>query len=376
MVFAIYGCTEDQKSILDDLQDLPAPTISNIDVPVGFGGTEATITGTGFSTDPKMNLITFGPVEGVGYKSVRAEQATSTSLTFIKPGITAVDLTLDTEVRVSRLDDRNQTRSNALEVSFLPLISVYVEGFVRPRGIAFDSEGTCYFSEFDHPDNVRIVKVTETGTEDYAYLPRATYLRGEIEFDSNDNLWVGTHWDNLFKISPGGAVVEETDVSMSFSVQVDANDNVYSSFYDVKRLTPDGTETTVLEYGERLNTCIANGYFYLWERGGDLYKAPITADGLGELELIAEIEEGKYWNSTIVVDTDGNVYGTGGAQNGSPNASNIYKIAPDGTESIVYTLDVEDPWGLEFHGEYLYVSTQWDGRILKLWMLGAVGAEP
>ena len=105
-----------------------------------------------------------------------------------------------------------------------------------------------------------------------------------------------------------------------------------------------------------------------------LKRAPITAGGIGAAETITETDPGKYWPSTIVVDTDGNVYGTGGAGWGPDYASAIYKIAADGTESVVYDLGIESNWGLEFHGEYLYCATQDDGRVLKFYMFGAIGA--
>ena len=373
MVIIMYGCEEDDKNILSDLEDLPTPVLTSVTEVAGLGGTDATIEGTGFSTTPANNLITFGPSDNFGYQSVRANAATATSLTYTRPLISAIDAIVSTEVRVSRIDDKNPERSNGLNVDFLPLISVYAEGFVRPRAIAFDSDGVCYFVEFNHGNEVVIKKKTATGYEDHAVFPSATYLRGEMEFDSEGTLWSGQIWDNLHYIPAGGGDPIDTGLGRSRGVSVDANDNVYFTFFDIQRLAPDGTVTTLLEGDDMLNSTVADGYLYWMIRGGALYKAPITNDGIGAIELIVE-PEGDYWSNSIVVDTDGNVYGTGGAEHGSPNASNIYKIAPDGTESIVYSLDAESPWGLEFHGEYLYVTIQNDGRILQLYMAGAVGA--
>ena len=171
MVFAMYSCSEDDKNILSDLQDLPAPSLTSITEASGFGGAEATIEGTGFSTNPANNLITFGPSDNFGYLSIRAEQATSTQLIFTKPVISAIDATVSTEVRVSRLDASNPVRSNALDVDFLPLISTYASGFTRARSLAFDAAGDGYVSEYD-TENLRIVKVTATGKEDYAFFCR------------------------------------------------------------------------------------------------------------------------------------------------------------------------------------------------------------
>lgn len=374
MVFAMFGCSEDDSNILSDLQDLPAPTLSSIVEAVGFGGAEATIEGTGFSTNPANNLITFGPDDNFGYLSVRASQATSTSLTFTKPVISAIDASIPTEVRVSRLDDLTGDRSNALDVEFLPLISTYASGFTRARSIAFDAAGDGYVSEYD-TENLRIVKVTATGHEDYAFFA-GTNLRGELEFDSQGNLWVGTAWQFLYKIPPGGDA-EDSGVGEANckSVSFDANDNLYICNENLVRVTPDGTETTLAELGWPGGvSTVADGYLYWWiKEDGILNKAPLTAEGIGAVETILTHDEGKYWPSTIVVDTDGNVYGAGGNNWGSDHPTSIYKVAPDGTESVVYELGVS-LWGLEFRGEYIYVTTDEDGRVLRCYMNGAVGA--
>ena len=381
-VFMIYSCSDEDKNILSGLNDKPSPTISAMTNAVGFGGQEATITGSGFSTDPSKNLITFGPSDNFGYKSVRPTAATATSLTFTKPVISAVGDTILTEVRVSRLDDSDPVRSNALDVSFLPLISVYADGFARARSIAFDEAGNGYVADYDL-DDLRIVKITAAGKEDYAHFP-ATNLRGEIEFDSQGNLWVSTAWESLYKIPPGGGDPEDTgwtgdDAGLYTKyVSFDANSNLYGGLEEIFRIAPDGTVTSLLEVGwPGAVTTVADGYLYWWLKAEEgtqtLNKAPITADGIGPIETILEHEAFKYWPSSIVVDTDGNVYGTGG-QWDNLNPSSLYKIAPDGTESVVFDLGVENCWGLEFHGEYIYVATQEDGRILKCYMNGAVGA--
>jgi len=386
MVFAMYSCKEDDTNILSDLQDLPTPTLTSIVEAVGFGGAEATIEGTGFSTNPANNLITFGPSDDFGYLSVRAEQATSTSLTFTKPVISAVDDTIFTEFRVSRLDDSNPERSNALDVDFLPLISTYASGFVRARSIAFDAAGDGYIAEYD-TENLRIVKVTATGQEDYSNIP-PTNLRGEIEFDSQGNLWVATAWQALYKIPPGGGDPEDTgwtgdDPGRYFKyISFDANDNLYGCLEGVSRMAPDGTETelelNVENFWPGFVTTVADGYLYWYTKSeGEgvegFYKAPLTAGGIGAIETILELGHGTYWPNSIVVDTDGNIYGTGGGWDNA-NPTSIYKVATDGTESIVYDLGVENCWGLEFHGEYIYVATQDDGRVLKCYMGGAIGA--
>ena len=232
-------------------------------------------------------------------------------------------------------------------------------------------------------DNLRIVKVsTATGEKtDYASIPPSN-LRGEIEFDSQGNLWVGTAWEALWKVAPGGGVAENSGFAEAVCkcVSFDANDNLYAANETIHRITPGGTETDLelWDFWPGAVSTVADGYLYWWEKQEEgpmpLYKAPITADGVGAAELITETEEGKYWPSTIVVDADGNVYGTGGAGWGPEYSSAIYKIAPDGTESIVYDLGIDSTWGLEFREGYLYVAMQDDGRVLKFYMFGAVGA--
>ena len=380
----LMNCAEDEDHILSSLQNIDTPTITSIEPAVGFGGEEVVITGSGFSTDPAENLITFGPHDNYGYKSVRPTQATATSLTFTSPIISAVDDTIFTKVRVSRLDDSDPLRSNDLDISFVPLISTYASGFTRARSIAFDAAGDGYVADYD-VDNLRIVKVTASGNEDYSHFP-TTNLRGEIEFDSKGNLWVATAWQALYKIPPGGGDPEDTgwtgdDAGRYFkSISFDANDNLYGSLEGIYRMAPDGTETHLDIGGDSwpgVVSTVADGYLYWWwkteEDPQSLHKAPLTADGIGEIETIMEHEHCKYWPNSIVVDTDGNVYGTGGGW-GNDNPASLYKVAPDGTESIVYELGIENCWGLEFRGEYIYVATQEDGRVLRCYMGGAVGA--
>jgi len=386
LMLMLVSCAEDVDNFLTNLDDIGTPTITEFVSDSDFGGAEATIIGTGFSTDPSQNLITFGPNDNFGYKSVRASAATETSLTFTKPVISAVDDSIFTEFRVSRLDASDPERSNQLEVTFAPLISTYASGFVRARSIAFDAAGDGYVAEYD-TDNLRIVKVTAAGNEDYSMFP-ATNLRGEIEFDSNGTLWVSTAWQALYSVPPGGGDPVDTgwtgdDAGRYFkSISFDASDNLYGCLEGCSRMAPDGTGTelalNVDNFWPGFVTTVGNGYLYWYTKSeGDgpegFYKAPLTAGGIGTIETILEVDPGNYWPSTIVVDTDGNIYGTGGGW-GNANPSSIWKIAADGTESIVYELGLENGWGLEFHGEYIYVATQYEGTVLKCYMNGAVGA--
>jgi len=386
LMLLLMGCAEDVNNFLTNLDDIGTPTITEFESDSDFGGAEAVITGTGFSTDPSKNLITFGPHDNFGYKSIRPSSATATSLTFTKPVISAVDDNIFTEVRVSRLDDSDPVRSNALDVTFAPLISTFASGLVRPRAIAFDAAGDGYIAEYD-VDNLRVVKVTAAGNEDYSIFP-ATNLRGEIEFDSQGTLWVATAWQALYAIAPGGGDPVDTgwtgdDAGRYFkSLSFDADDNLYGCLEGCSRMAPDGTETAldlnVENFWPGFVTTVADGYLYWYTKSeGEgvegFYKAPLTADGIGAIETILELEPGNYWPNSIVVDTDGNIYGTGGGWDNA-NPSSIWKIAPDGTESVVYELGIDSCWGLEFHGEYIYVATQYEGTVLKCYMNGAVGA--
>jgi hypothetical protein len=113
--------------------------------------------------------------------------------------------------------------------------------------------------------------------------------------DSNDNVYVsGRGSDNVFRITPGGAITEVIDgagdLTGSFldrpvALVVDSNDNVYVSgdtnlgFSSVFRITPGGDITEIINIGEGSSIDLAvdsNDNVYVSEESG-VFRVPTVA---------------------------------------------------------------------------------------------------
>ena len=372
-LFIISGCEEEPTAP----PDLPAPELTSVEPVSGFAGETATITGSGFSTDAEKNLITFGYHDAFGYKSIRPDDATATSLTFTRPRISAVDADLPTNFTVLRVDDPDQTRSETLSIIFKPLISTFADGLANTRGIAFDGAGNAYVSDADAD---MVYKITQEG-EQSVYAEVGGH--GGMVFDSNGYLYIAAKKDNtIFRIAPGGGDFEVfiDDIVGPNSLAFDTNGNLYIGCADnvdhpVWRIT-SGDERTEIDIagGDNpwffsLTICDDNLYWY--DRDiASLKRAPLTADGIGTVELLWESDNPDYFATGLSVDSEGAVYLGGGW-----DQFTLDRINADGSFEQVETLPTDNFKFSAFWGQDLYLTTQHEGLIYKVYV-GVEGGAP
>jgi len=146
------------------------------------------------------------------------------------------------------------------------------------------------------------------------------------------------------------------------------------------KLTPDGTETVLSHFDEGRKGSNPRGSLIKEQRTGGLYGTATGGYGSSTVFEIAPNgktrvlhtfagNDGLYPQSQLLRDRAGNLYGTT-AEGGTDNLGTIFKLAPDGTESVLYSfcfqincIDGDTPIGGLTRGKdgNLYGTTQWGG---------------
>lgn len=362
--------------------DVVTPVITGITPEAGYGGDQVTITGENFNADHIKNLITFGFLEDIGYVSVRPDAGTATSLTFTLPMISGVAENIVSPVTVSNLDDPTQTRSNADTVAFLPLIDIFADGFEDARGITVDPDGNLYVCDPKYGEGLAaIYKITPAGEKSvYAEFSTEDAGMGDIAMNAAGDIFVGGHWEQcLHKIPAGGGDLEffaeiihpEMECPPQITMDLDANDNLYIGAAwpgAIWRVTPAGEVTLLVESDWFMSVQVYDGYLYWFERElASLSRAEITAEGIGEPEVLYEMEEPEYetyWPTGIEIDELGRVYLGGGqcCEGGFEwQYYTLDRIDPDeSTFEQVFELPTPNFKYLAFSGDYLYVTAHYN----------------
>ena len=377
LLVMIWACDDDATGPAE----VPTPAIVSIEPAAGFAGESATITGSNFSPDPKENLIRFGHHPNFGYKSIRPDAATETTLTFTRPLISSTtpgeDIT--TALQVRRLDDPEQALSDALEITFSPLIDIFAEGFGNVRGITFDADGNCYVSDVDAP---AIYKITPDG--DQSVYAEVLGL-GAMVFGNDGFLYLGQFGGPLYeadqaivRIPPGGGgseVFAEITQGRPMTMDFDANGNLYVGLADAEddkalwRITPGG-EMSELDSGAPtwfLSVRVSDGHLYMFDRALDppstLRKAPITSDGIGTPELLWASDGERLFATGFAIDTNGAVY-----LGCHWDCFGLNRINANGSFEKLLTLPTDNLKFLAFWGKDVYVTTQFNGLIYKVFV--------
>jgi hypothetical protein len=179
----------------------------------------------------------------------------------------------------------------------------------RPNALVVDSNDNVYVSGRDSDNVFRITAPDNTCSTDTTPCTITEIIDSAgdgmagneldqpnpLVVDSNDNVYVsGRGSDNVFRITPGGAITEVIDgagdLTGSFldrpvALVVDSNDNVYVSgdtnlgFSSVFRITPGGDITEIINIGEGSSIDLAvdsNDNVYVSEESG-VFRVPTVA---------------------------------------------------------------------------------------------------
>ena len=350
------------------------PEITSIEPDTAYSGELATITGKNFNPNPGKNFVVFGKSPTI------ADSATESTLKVTVPPGGGMEFT---PVAVKAASEGSEYWSNELDFTFRPILSIFRDDFSCTRGIEFDEDGNCYVSD---PDDWAVYKITPEGDKTvYA----ETSGPGDIAFDRDGYLYVCNKWDSeIYRIDPGGGNVElfTDEVPDPVSLDWDDNGNMYvvAEWEGIYRITPGGTvsQLDVGDFQHGASIRVFDGYIY-WGDAGDsgdgnnhIMKAPIIAGGVGTAEVVYEDPD---WNGTYIsgpsginIDVEGNVYAVSRYWDGCLKLS---RFTPDGTPQMIVELPTSNNKYIAFWGKSVYITTQWEGLIYKVFV-GEEGAPP
>jgi hypothetical protein len=343
-------CAKEPTDVLSSLKEHPTPTIANIAPAEGFGGEEATVTGTGFSTDPSKNMITFGPNPAFGYRSVRAFEATETTLKFVKPVISgSAGINITAPMRVFRMDDAKQSRSNPLEVVFWPLYytTVIDTEIAWPMGVDVDADTNVYVGSAN--DEV-IYKIMRDGTKsEFAAVP----VKGNIHFGPENYLYVcEMSNDKIVRISPDGTTVEDVvEVAAPVDFDWDQSKNMYIAANDsgIFKLDAGGALDFVAKVVGPKACRVFGDHLYVtdinWDAEGSIYKFKINPGGLGSPEVVVDGDRPLGFD----IDKNGTLYFA------KTDETSLFTMTQSGVEGVIYQEELMSPMRyITFFGKAVY----------------------
>ena len=203
-VLVMFSCEDETKDVEDTV--VPTPVITSIDPAEGYPGEEATITGENFNATTSLNLIEID-TNGVSLASVTPSAGTTTSLTFTRPNVSGVGVTINATLRVRNVEDVEEKVSESIAISLLPVFDiVYVNGLPKTKGgLAFDADGNLYARGQDPAD---VFKITPEGEE--SYFGQTHWGEGEMHFGPDGYLYAAVVWGEygIVRIPPTGGDYE------------------------------------------------------------------------------------------------------------------------------------------------------------------------
>jgi sugar lactone lactonase YvrE len=365
LLFFIFGCgSEDVNTFDPNPSSGLRPEITSIEPDSVLGGDIVTITGTNFSLDPGKNIVAFGSKVAV------PTSATQTVLDVVAPIDIGWSEPESLPVRVAV--QNSSFMSNQIPIIALP----WVYESSSPRGVAVDGEGNLYLN--DSGDWV-VYKIPTDGGEWEVYTEQGG--NGDIAFDGDGNLYVcvGGDWGSeIWKVPPGGGDAElfsDNEDLSPFDLDFDETGNMYVAGRrtGLHRITPGGNiEALDVDAENTLSVRVFDGYLY-WSNNWDnrIERAPITGDGVGDVEVVFNDENGEYFDSPmgIEIDFEGNIYVVSKEWGGNQYLS---KIAPDGTAEVVYEILTDNNRHIAIGNESVYVASNGGGAVFKIYL----GVDP
>jgi hypothetical protein len=317
-----------------------------------------TITGSGFNTNPADNMVQFGTGVGV------VLSATETELTVELPNLSGVTV----ECRVATRGA--ETWSNALDFEFNPAVLPRAGGLNWPMGVEADDEGNIYVGS---ANDEAIYKFDADGNQ--SVFAADVPVWGALKWGPGGNLYVAAaNEGQILSISPDGSTV---DVYVDGAGSVSdfdwaENGNLYiiRTWGEGIGMYKDGIVTDLVDGGDMdaKSGRVSEGYLYVssgWEWA--FRKYPITADGLGEGEIV-------YWDGVLGVEADasGNIIHT------IVDTYTIFSYTPDGSVDELFAGELEDDAGshmryIRYTGKSLYIvypgwGSDGEGSVMQVYL--------
>jgi len=222
----------------------PTPVITSISPESGYPGEEVTITGENFNATASLNLVELD-TNGVSLASITPSAGTATSLTFTRPNVSGVGVSITANLKVRNVEDTEEKVSDAVSIIMLPVFDIItvagldslgvgtgnqLYGPKTKGGLAFDADGNLYARGQDPGE---VYKITPDGTE--SYFGQTHWGEGEMHFGPDGYLYAAVVWGDygIVRIPPSGGDYEEympanTDVDSPFDFQWDSDGNLYA----------------------------------------------------------------------------------------------------------------------------------------------------
>jgi hypothetical protein len=338
--FLLITCKGPLQPTYDEDNPDPNPTggqaaaITSVNPTEGYLREDVTIQGTGFNLFPEFNFVAFGNRTGT------VVTASATELVVTTPAIAGETVNVKVAIKGSEF------WSNEVDFTFKDALNWLADDINWPMGVEADDAGNVYIGSAG--DEV-IYKIAPDGTRsEFA----AVAPSGSMGWGPDGYLYVAQSWEGMIvRISPDGSTIEEyvTDIDSPVDFDWAENGNMYICSNDAGFKMYDGAAITHLaDIGGGSKSCRVFGdYVYLtniWD--GQIMKFPITADGVGEVEIIYEGDS----PVGLEFDADGTMYFTEAWE------TTLYTIQADGTEEALFVDELMTPMRyLTLHNKILYI---------------------
>jgi len=361
-VLVMFSCEDETKDAEDTV--VPTPIITSIDPAEGYPGEEATITGENFNATTSLNLIEID-TNDVSLASVTPSAGTTTSLTFTRPNVSGVGVSITANLRVRNVEDPDEKVSDSESITLLPIFDIItVAGLPKTKGgLAFDADGNLYARGQDPGE---VYKITPEGEE--SYFGQTHWGEGEMHIGPDGYLYAAVVWGDygIVRIPPTGGDYEtymaaDVYVDSPFDFDWDSDGNMYIGTADgtIYRRSATTDEVSLLKpsgsWGSPMRLFGDDLYWYTKNDSGSngLYKAPVPAVGdTVTASSITQILASEDYNpSGLAIDGMGNVYLMVGWEN-----STLVRVTPQGAVEEVWELPTENPNKAVWHNNKLWIA--------------------
>jgi IPT/TIG domain len=329
----------------------------------GPDSTQVTIAGTGFSTTPTDDLVSFNG------KPATVLSATSTSLIVRTPtlaGTGNVTVTVNDKIITAGLFTYDTTWMG----------TTITDTILAPTYLSIDNSGNVYVSSLGSSAVYKIDPSGAISTFAAIFTPTGS------AFDASGNLYVVSDGDNIYKVSPAGTVtLIATDPGALWGLAMGQNGNFYAANQNdssVDMISPQGV---VSIYDSNAPNCsglaINNGKLYVTASVG----AGIPGSWEGTIfsmtqpEITSPVTSGFDYDglSQLTFDNSSNLYAT--VYDNANFQGNVIRISPDGTVTNLSMPNIPYIFGIVADASgHLYVTTSetgplnYTGAVVKLTM--------